>query len=272
MTKTTRRRRYLAEPDPRKFGHFVFFLRNVMIRHTHKQKYRGTDTTLMSLPPKVSLKVALRSPAVSVCCSFPLRLCTSQPIYITKTERTIEVEFTDEEKQEYTALDTAARDFYVNFKDEKGSTLSRHFLLLSQKLTPLRVAASGGHIPLEDEKENEDGENENEQKDGEEEDSDNETETKKKKARKKKTVKYSDFAYTSKFNTLVTELKHIRDNELDGKFACVWTLIFVERSFSNSTFFSQPSLLCFRSLRPRSSFSSKSFPSTDFNSAPSLAT
>ena len=31
----------------------LFFLRNIMMRHTHKQKYRDTSTTLMSLPAKV---------------------------------------------------------------------------------------------------------------------------------------------------------------------------------------------------------------------------
>lgn len=36
------------------FGNLLFFLRNIMIRHTQKQKYRGTNTTLMSLPEKVN--------------------------------------------------------------------------------------------------------------------------------------------------------------------------------------------------------------------------
>lgn len=39
--------------DDRVFGHFVFMLRSIIVRHTHKQTYRGTTTTLMSLPPKV---------------------------------------------------------------------------------------------------------------------------------------------------------------------------------------------------------------------------
>jgi len=34
-----------------------FLMRPVMMRHSQQQKYRGTDTTLMSLPPKVSLRV-----------------------------------------------------------------------------------------------------------------------------------------------------------------------------------------------------------------------
>jgi hypothetical protein len=32
----------------------LFFLRSIMMRHTQNQKYRGTSTTLMALPEKVS--------------------------------------------------------------------------------------------------------------------------------------------------------------------------------------------------------------------------
>lgn len=32
----------------------MYFLRPIMMRHSQEQKYRGTTTTLMSLPPKVS--------------------------------------------------------------------------------------------------------------------------------------------------------------------------------------------------------------------------
>jgi hypothetical protein len=40
--------------NDRVFGHFMFLLRCIMIRHTQRtQKYCGTTTTLMSLPPKV---------------------------------------------------------------------------------------------------------------------------------------------------------------------------------------------------------------------------
>lgn len=34
-----------------------FLLGNIMMRHSQKQKYRGTETTLMSLPKKVSLSL-----------------------------------------------------------------------------------------------------------------------------------------------------------------------------------------------------------------------
>ena len=41
-------------PGKRNNGHFVFFMRNVMFRHSLDQKYLGTETTLMNLPGKVS--------------------------------------------------------------------------------------------------------------------------------------------------------------------------------------------------------------------------
>jgi hypothetical protein len=49
----------------------------------------------------------------------------------------VKVEFTDEGQEEYIALDDAARDFYMNFKANKGKELSKHYLLLTQKLMPL---------------------------------------------------------------------------------------------------------------------------------------
>ena len=39
-------------------GAFNFLMRNIMMRHSQAQKYTGTDTTLMSLPPKVRKIVA----------------------------------------------------------------------------------------------------------------------------------------------------------------------------------------------------------------------
>ena len=42
------------KPNGRTLGHFMFLMRSLLMRHSQKQTYRGTDTTLMSLPPKVS--------------------------------------------------------------------------------------------------------------------------------------------------------------------------------------------------------------------------
>lgn len=36
-------------------GMFTFLMRSIMIRHSQAQKYTATNTTLMSLPPKVSV-------------------------------------------------------------------------------------------------------------------------------------------------------------------------------------------------------------------------
>ena len=124
-------------------------------------------------------------------------------------ERKLEVEFTDEEKKEYKALDDAAREFYVGFKASKGHELSKHFLLLSQKLTPLRIAASGGQIPLDDDEEDDEPE------ETEDEPSDDEAETKKKKKRRKE-VRFSDFVYRSKLEALLVELKRARDDDPQG--------------------------------------------------------
>jgi hypothetical protein len=42
-----------VSPEMPAIGNFTFLMRSIMIRHSQKQTYRGTSTTLMSLPPKV---------------------------------------------------------------------------------------------------------------------------------------------------------------------------------------------------------------------------
>lgn len=135
----------------------ISFLRSVMIRHTQKQRYRGTQTTLMSLPAKL--------------------------------ERQIEITLPDIERREYDKLEDDAKKFYVSFKRGHKKTLSKHYLVLSQKLTPMRVACSGGHIPEDVEE-------------------DEENQTKKKK--KKKATKNSNFCFTAKFKVLLKELERVR--------------------------------------------------------------
>lgn len=51
-----RRGSYSSDQD-KKMGKFLFFMRNLMIRHTKHQKYAGTDTELMALPPKVRFTI-----------------------------------------------------------------------------------------------------------------------------------------------------------------------------------------------------------------------
>jgi hypothetical protein len=94
---------------------------------------------------------------------------------------------------------------------------------------PLRIAASGGHVPLEVEEgkkpaaKDEDTENQEDdidddddpedQDDSEEEDE--EVPPKKKRAKKEK--RFSEFAYSSKLNALVEELNRARDEDKHGK-------------------------------------------------------
>ena len=48
------RRHGSAAPEMPRLGNFTFLMRAVMMRHSQKQTYRDTSTTLMSLPPKVN--------------------------------------------------------------------------------------------------------------------------------------------------------------------------------------------------------------------------
>mmetsp|Transcript_32503 Transcript_32503/g.50396 ORF Transcript_32503/g.50396 Transcript_32503/m.50396 type:complete len:345 (+) Transcript_32503:3065-4099(+) len=142
-----------------------------MMRHKQNQTYRGTDTTLMSLPAK--------------------------------KERVIEVSLSDGEKQEYGALEDKAKAFYLDFRKAHTHDLSCHYLKLSQTLTPMRVACSGGAYPLtnvecQDHQDIEDDEEDIQPKG-------------------KKNVEYSDFAFTCKFKVLLSELERIRDEDPTSK-------------------------------------------------------
>jgi hypothetical protein len=104
-------------------------------------------------------------------------------------------------------------------KDQENGPISRHFLALTQKLMPLRIACAGGHIPLdnvrteteaEDEEGNKDDEN-NEDKDA---------------PKKRKPKQFSKFAFTSKLKTLVSELERLRTDDPTGK-CRVWRLVYV---------------------------------------------
>jgi hypothetical protein len=112
------------------------------------------------------------------------------------------VKFADADKKEYEALETAARERYTEFKLLKGHEFTKHYLTLSQKLTPMRVACAGGNIPL-----NETGEadeNEGVDADGD------------LPKRSKKEKKYSDFAFRTKLDSLVAELELIRTSSPNG--------------------------------------------------------
>ena len=164
------------------------------MRHSQNQKYRGTSTTLMSLPPKVSIPAPLCSIVPSSNSNMPKFFCK-------QNERTVEVTFSSEELKVYQKLEKDALSFYESFRERHRHDLSKYFLQLSQKLNPMRVACSGGRYPLDgttDDAEDNEG-------------SDSDSESGKRSA--KKNITYSDYEFTSKFNTLITELERIRDED-----------------------------------------------------------
>ena len=114
--------------------------------------------------------------------------------------------FSTEEQQEYDALEKEALDFYTNHKAEHGGQLQRHYLLLLQRLMPMRVACSGGRVPLVD-----DG---NVATDADE----DEALVEEPKKKGKKVQQFSEFAFTSKLQTLVNELKQVRQQDPNGMF------------------------------------------------------
>jgi SNF2-related domain len=169
------------------FGNFLFFLRNIFLRHTQNQTYRSTTTTLMSLPPK--------------------------------TERIVEIDFHSQEREHYLTLEAEARSFYQQFKTEKHGCVSPYYLMLTQKLNQSRIACSGGHYPMDVE-----GEGKADHHAAEEEDDDELDPDKKSKRKKKKAGPvYSEFAFQSKFDTLIDELQTVRDQDPTCEFErCAW--------------------------------------------------
>ena len=145
------------------------------------------------------------------------------------------MKFSKEEKEEYARLENSARDFYVRFKQENGH-IGSNYLKLTQKLTPLRVACAGGQVPLEDtrvagkKEEEDDGSGEP----GETGEDDESGEEKPKKKRKKVQV-FSDFAFVSKLQTLIKELKDVRTKDKTGELVSNYFLYY---------FVVVPSLLC----------------------------
>ena len=113
------------------------------------------------------------------------------------------------EKLEYNNLERAALDFYAPFRERHSSELGTYFLNLTQKLLPVRIACAGGHTPLEGSSDSTDADGNPEEGQGENE-SDESAPGRK---RKTKQVKFSDFAFTSKFNMLIQELRKARDQD-----------------------------------------------------------
>jgi len=119
------------------------------------------------------------------------------------------VRFSKEEKKEYAILEKAAREYYETFKASSKHELSRHYLKLTQTLTPLRIACAGGQIPIDPADADADEQNDSDVEDGD---------TPKK---RKKTPTFSDFVFTSKLKTLVSELERVREKDSTGKFQLI---------------------------------------------------
>lgn len=160
----------ISLPHNRHFGHFAFFARQCILRHSMKQQYRKSSTDLMQLPPK--------------------------------TERKVEISFSSEELVHYKGMESRAKLFYETFKKCNAGNISSNYLALTSKLEPLRVACAGGFAPLDDTAVNDEGDKNDEDDIA---------------ARPKVNGRYANFAFTSKFNILIQELKRIRDREPASK-------------------------------------------------------
>ena len=132
-----------------------------------------------------------------------LCLCVSDisSAFFNQTERVVTVKFSKQEKKEYAALESVARTFYENLV-QSGKEIGKNYLKLTSQLVPLRVACAGGKVPLDDTSEAEPGD---EPPDGDV------------PKKRKKVQKFSDFAFTSKLNTLIAELEAVRTKDPTAK-------------------------------------------------------
>ena len=226
---------------------FQWFIRSIMCRHTQEMKYKDTDTTLMSLPPKVSL----------VCCgesatAFLPTLDHSQLMtfnsQMQKEETVLKIDFTEEDKKEYQTLEEKAQKFYRLFNK---SVASKAYLRIMSSLLPVRVACAGGQIPLEqDSKPSANSDDSEDELDGK---------------KPKKTVTLSDYAFKSKLDRLIKEMVAIREEDPQAK-----TLIFSQ--FTTTLQWLQQELprhgFQFRTLSGDMSLSSRAKALRDFQKDP----
>jgi len=71
-----------------------------------------------------------------------------------KTERSISIAFSHQERLKYNEIERNSQEDYKMIKRDNKDLLSKHYLAIMQKLTPLRVACSGGATAEEAEKVN----------------------------------------------------------------------------------------------------------------------
>ena len=118
-----------------------------------------------------------------------VRLCS-------QSERVVEVSLSPRDAEEYAKMEAVARQAYTEFKATTHK-IGTGFLKVSHMLLPLRIACAGGKIPLSDEDDSNDGLEDKE--------------------RKRKVVRLSEFAFTSKMRMLMEELKRARDEDAASK-------------------------------------------------------
>jgi hypothetical protein len=164
-------------------GKLLFFLRNLMIRHTQKQTYRGTTTTLMSLPAKVS-QSAIAS-VIAIKYIVDLTPFLSIPFFRRK-ERSKSLSRI-RSRLSTTRLNKVRKLFIRRSRHSMGrrsvAITSRFLRSLLQCESPAPEESTPSMRLM----------------------------TRKK--RKTAPVLYSDFAFTSKFKTLLKELENIRDKD-----------------------------------------------------------
>mmetsp|Transcript_17991 Transcript_17991/g.26380 ORF Transcript_17991/g.26380 Transcript_17991/m.26380 type:complete len:1495 (-) Transcript_17991:800-5284(-) len=101
-------------------GSFLFTMRNLMMRHSMKQKQRANGKDLMSLP--------------------------------SISHHTIRIPFSLEERSEYKKLEDKALGVYKGLKKRGMKEVRKRYLLVTSALTPLRIACAGGQILENDSK------------------------------------------------------------------------------------------------------------------------
>jgi hypothetical protein len=237
------RHSYIGTERPR-IGSFTFLMRAIMMRHTQNMMYAGSEnTTLMSLPPMVRVFLATVEVAFSQHMSSSHLLGTHLCLFclLLQTQHVVTVPFAAEDQEEYDTLEAGVQTWYQSFKKNNAKNIGRHYLRLSQKLLPLRIACTGGPVPIESERDEDDKDDDdddekvsgdedddaNEEKEEAEEkvddddnmhaDEEDEAKSKKEKKKPKKPQAFSKHAFTSKLDKLIEELKKARDEDPTSK-------------------------------------------------------
>ena len=97
---------------------FLTVMRKFLMRHTKDQKCVGSETGLVTLPPKMM--------------------------------KSITVDFTNEERRIYKEWEVRVKARYLAIRRRGNAEVMRHTLALFALLGPLRDICSGGKVPIED--------------------------------------------------------------------------------------------------------------------------